>query len=169
MNKTNLLIDTAIFAAFLVAMEPRFSGISIHEWLSLALAATVVVHLLLHWKWIVGVGKRFFHKLWHTSRLKFFVDTLLFVDFIAIMLSGLLISRIVLPTLGVSIFRENNIWRLLHTLSADMGIWLVGLHFALSWDWVVHTLKQDVAEPLLRLFRPKPAPQPVTVPSDDSF
>jgi hypothetical protein len=169
MNKTNLIIDTGIFAAFLVAMEPRFSGISIHEWLSLALAATVVVHLLLHWKWIVGVGKRFFQKLWHTSRLKFFVDTLLFVDFIAIMLSGLLISRAVLPALGISLFRENNVWRLLHTLSADAGIWLVGLHFALSWDWVVHTLKQDVAAPVLRLFRPKPAPQPVTILSDDQF
>ena len=60
MNKTNLLLDTGIFAAFLVAMEPHFSDVSIPEWLSVALAATVVVHLLLHWEWIISVGKRFF-------------------------------------------------------------------------------------------------------------
>ncbi len=91
MNKTNLAIDFGIFAAFLIAMEPNLTGVSIHEWLSVALAATIIVHLLMHWKWIISVGKTFFVKLFHSSRLKFFVDVLLFLDFNLLMLSGLLI------------------------------------------------------------------------------
>ncbi len=34
-NKTNLVLDIGVFAAFLIAMEPDLTGIAIHEWLSL--------------------------------------------------------------------------------------------------------------------------------------
>jgi len=163
MNKKNLLVDTSIFLAILVAMEPRFSGIAIHEWLSLSLAAAIVVHLLLHWKWIVGVGGRFFQKLWHTSRLKFVVDSLLFVDFIAVVMSGIMISRSVVPTLGLSIGQTNIEWRMLHSLSTSAVILLVGLHVALNWGWVVNTVKRIVIDPLVRSIRPKPAVQPIPV------
>jgi hypothetical protein len=172
MNKTNLLVDTGIFIAMLVAMEPRFSGVAIHEWLSLALAATIVVHLLLHWKWIVEVGGRFFRKLWHSSRLKFGIDVLLFVDFIAVMLSGILISRVALPALGISLGQVSGTWRQLHSLSADAVILLVGLHFALSWGWVVSTEKRLVVAPVAGLFRPKaPAAHaaPVTVSTHENM
>ena len=41
-NRTKLLLDISTFVAFLVAMDPRTSGIAIHEWLAIALGATVV-------------------------------------------------------------------------------------------------------------------------------
>ena len=57
-NRTKLLLDISTFVAFLVAMDPRTSGIAIHEWLAIALGATIVVHLLLNWNWIVRTFKR---------------------------------------------------------------------------------------------------------------
>lgn len=159
MNKTNLLIDGSIFTAFLIAMEPRFTGIAIHEWLSLALAATAVVHLLLHWKWITSVGTRFFKKLWHSSRLKFIVDILLFAAFTSIMMSGIMMSRAILPALGLRL-GESPVWRVLHSLSADAGILLVGLHFALNWKWVVTMIGRYIVAPVAALFR-KPASEPI--------
>ena len=51
-NKTKLVLDILIFIAFLIAMEPRSSGITIHEWLATSLIAVLVVHLLLSWDWI---------------------------------------------------------------------------------------------------------------------
>jgi hypothetical protein len=169
MNKTNLLIDTGIFFAFLVVMSPNFSGIAVHEWLSLALAAAVVVHLLLHWKWIVGVGARFFKKLWHASRLKFVVDALMFVAFVAVMLSGLLISKSALPALGLPMVEASRVWRMLHSASADVSVLLVGLHFALNWDWVVGMLRRYVIAPLAGLARPNRAAQPVPVSNNDQL
>lgn len=171
MNKTNLVIDAGIFAAFLVAMEPRFSGIAIHEWLSIALAATILVHLLLHLNWIVGVGARFFKKLWQASRLKFVVDVLLFLAFVMVMLSGLLISKSALPTLGIQMGQIDRTWRMLHSLSADLSILLVGLHFALNWTWVVDMVRRSVIDPLARLFRSKQAaqPLPVSVSNDENI
>jgi hypothetical protein len=155
MNKINFLMDAGTFLAFLVAMEPRFSGITIHEWLSVALAAAIVVHLLLHWKWIVSVGARFFRKLWHTSRLKFVVDALLFVAFVAVMMSGIMISRAILPALGLSI-QPGMAWRSLHSLSADASILLLGLHFALSWGWIWERLQQYLLAPLGKIFKLTP-------------
>jgi len=167
MNKTNLLLDSGILVAFLIAMEPQFSGVAIHEWLSLALAAVIIVHLLLHWKWITGVGVRFFKKLWHVSRLKFIVDILLFVAFVGVMLSGILISRSALPALGIQMEQTSMVWRLLHSLSADLSILLVGLHFALNFGWVVSAIKRCIIEPLARVVRPNRQPQPAPVPNDD--
>ncbi len=175
MNRTNLLIDISIFSAFLVAMEPRLTGVSLHEWLSLALAATIIVHLLMHWKWIVTVGAKFFQNLWHSSRkpwhsslrkpwhssrLKFVVDALLFAAFTGIMLSGLMISRDVLPALGIQA-GPGMAWRQLHSLSANAGMLLVGLHFALSWNWVVSTVKKYVTAPLAQLVRNPRRAEPV--------
>jgi hypothetical protein len=31
-NRTKLLLDIALFVAFLITMDPRFSGLAIHEW-----------------------------------------------------------------------------------------------------------------------------------------
>src|SRR5512133_3082371 len=147
MNKTNLLVDSGIFAAFLVAMEPRLTGIAVHEWLGVAFAGTILVHLLLHWKWIIQVGRSFFVKLFHTSRLKFVVDSLLFVAFLTVMLSGMMISRSVLPFLNLQLGRSFIMTRL-HTVSTSAMLLMVGLHFALSWDWVVGMVRRYILSPI---------------------
>ncbi len=169
MDKKNFWIDIGILLAFLVAMEPRFGGIAVHEWLSIALAAAIVIHLLLHWQWIVGVGGRFFRRLWHVSRLKFAVDALLFAASVVVMLSGLLISRSALPALGIPLEHGGGTWRALHALSADLSILLVGLHFALNWDWVVRVTRRYLLDPLagLRRRRAGAQPAPASVPFDE--
>lgn len=168
MNKKNFVLDILIFAAFLVAMSPNLSGIAIHEWLSLALLGTVVVHVLLHWSWITDVGKAFFKKLWHSSRLKFFVDILVLIAFITVSLSGIMISKSALPSLGITLGQVNIAWRQLHSLSADASLLLIGLHFALNWGMVTCMFKKYVFSPLGRLFRRKQlAQQPVEVRIDE--
>jgi hypothetical protein len=89
MNKTklNFLLDTAIFIAFLLSAvsgvvflflpqggfqggrNPGFQGSilflsragwrDLHTWASLIFVAGVVIHLALHWRWIVCVAKRY--------------------------------------------------------------------------------------------------------------
>jgi hypothetical protein len=160
-TKTNLLLDLGILGAFLVALEPKLTGVAIHEWLSLAFAGTLIVHLLLHWKWVVSITKQFFKKLLHVSRLQLVLDTLLFVAFTTVMTSGLMISKTILPTLGIQL-DHNQTFRSLHSLSADATLLLVGLHFALNWNWVVNAVKRHIVAPVAGLFHG--APQPVAVP-----
>lgn len=166
-TRTNLIVDAGIFAAFLTAMQPRLTGISLHEWLSLGLAAAVIAHLLLHWKWITSVLVRFFKNLFYTSRLKFMVDAALFTAFTAMMMSGIMISRSVLPALGIQL-AENHAWRGIHSASANLSLLLVALHFALNWKWVVGAIKRYVFQPAAGLLGSSRTPAAVPVKINDS-
>ena len=144
-NRTKLLLDISTFVAFLIAMDPRTSGIANHEWLTIALGATVVVHLLLNWNWIVEITKRLFAKGkgLNGAHTNYILNWLLFVDGILIMLSGIMISEAVVPAFGLAL-PMNFAWRSLHDLSANISLLLMGLHITLHWNWIVSTFKRMV-------------------------
>ena len=146
-NKTNLIVDSAIFLAFLVALAPRFSGLAIHEWLGVAFGGAIVTHLLLHWQWIVEVTKRLFGKAQWPARINYILNALLFVDITAIIFTGLMISKVALPFLGIELAQGGG-WRQLHDLTANLFLPLIGLHVALHWQWIANMVKRFVLNPL---------------------
>jgi hypothetical protein len=124
-------------------MEPAFTGLTLHEWLGLALGAALLTHLLLHWKWVIAVIKRFFQALVWPARLNFILNTALLIVFTLIVASGLMISE----TLGTpQLFGvdENGrqAWRQIHVMLPDLALFLVGLHVALHWQWLVDAFKR---------------------------
>ncbi|MBV9786702.1 MAG: DUF4405 domain-containing protein [Chloroflexi bacterium] len=147
-NKINLVIDLAIFVAFLIAMSPHFSGIAVHEWLSIAFGAAIIAHLLLHWEWIVGITRSFFKKARWSARSNYVLNVLLFIDITIVIFTGLMISEDALPLFGIQTIR-GGIWHGLHSFSADLSLVLVGLHIALHWEWIVKMFKRFVLTPLL--------------------
>jgi hypothetical protein len=140
-NKLNLFVDIAIFLAFLVAMAPHFSGLAVHEWLGIAFGGAIITHLLLHWQWIVQVTKRFFGKAQWSARVNYVLNALLFIDVTIIIFTGLMISESALPLFGIQ-FMPGGAWRMLHTLSANLFVPIIGLHVALHWQWIVNTVKR---------------------------
>ncbi len=146
-------MDTTLFFAFLTASVPAFTGLPVHEWLSLALAGTLLVHLLLHWKWVLAVTAQFFRNLFHSTRLNYLIDLLTLLAFVMVMLSGVLISRSVLPALGLQ-SQVGGAWRMLHSFSANAALVMVGLHFALHWKWIVSAVRRHGMFPVFR--RPQP-------------
>jgi hypothetical protein len=150
-TKTKLWLDISIFIAFLIAMEPHSSGLAIHEWLTLALLATMIVHLLLSWDWIVETTRRFFGKLGLQNRLNYVLNWLLFIDGTLLMVSGILISEVALPSLGVKL-PVGFAWRRLHDMSANFALILLGIHTALHWNWIVNTFNRYISQPILFLF-----------------
>jgi len=136
-TKTNLLIDITIFIAFLVAGEPAITGLPIHEWF----------HLVLHWDWIVSITITFVKRLFHETRFNYLVDFLVFLSFITVMLSGLLISRTVFSAFGIQV-QVTRAWREIHSLSANLTLLLIGLHFAMHWKWIVSSFQRYILAPL---------------------
>jgi len=151
-TKTNLWLDVGIFVAFLLALDPRLTGIAIHEWLSLAAAGAVVAHLVLHWEWIVAVTRRILGRTSGAARLNYVVDALFFVNLIIIMLSGVMVSQAILPALGLAA-PGGAFWLILHSLSADWAVALVAVHAALHWKWIVQALRRYVIRPAGGLWR----------------
>jgi hypothetical protein len=154
----NLIVDAAIFGGFLLATDPHATGQAIHEWLGIAFGATIIVHLLLHWKWIVNVVRRFFSKLPGQVRINSLLNSLLFIAVTLIIFSGIMISKVVLNTFGLS-GSHDMIWRWLHSTATSAALVLVGLHVALHWKWVVSTVKRYVWQPVFSR-RPRIQTQP---------
>jgi hypothetical protein len=144
-NLRNLLLDIGLFIAFLIAMDPHLTGLTIHEWLSIAFGATIIVHLLWHWEWLVQVSRRFFRQMNGRVRLNYILNSLLFIALTLIIASGLLISEEALPLLGIRP-EHSFFWRWLHSTAADASVLLLGLHVALHWRWVVNMFKRLVGK-----------------------
>jgi len=140
-NKTKFLLDALTFISFLIAMDPRASGVSIHEWMTIALAATLIVHLLLNWDWIIQTTQKLFRGKINGARINYILNWLLFIDSVLIMLSGVLISQTVAPTLGWNL-PQNFAWRELHDMSANFALLIMGLHIAMHWNWIVSVFKR---------------------------
>jgi hypothetical protein len=162
-NIANLMIDIGIFLAVLLALEPSFTGLAIHEWFVLSLAGMIIIHLLVHWQWMVSVTGKFFKNLFHNSRLNYVVDALFFVAFTAAVLSGLLVSHVVMPFLNIKV-GQDAVWPKVHSLSADAALYLTALH----WDWFVKLSKRYLVSPVLSIFR-KPTPKPAEIEKNKSI
>jgi len=138
-----LVLDTVLLGGYLVAMNTDATGVPLHEWLSVALTVAVVVHLLTEWEWTVRVVTRFFRQLLSMSRVQLLVDVALFVTLTFVLLSGLMVSQAILPLLGLSA-PVGPVWKILHALSADLVLVLVGIHVGLHWRWIVRAAKHAV-------------------------
>jgi hypothetical protein len=138
---TNLALDGAMFVTFLIATAPRFTGIAIHEWLGIALGAAVLTHLVIHWSWIVGVTRRLFDRTTGSARLNYALNTLLFIVFTTIIFTGLMISETTLPWIGIRPERDR-FWTQLHHLASDAAVFLIGVHVALHWRWIVNATRR---------------------------
>ena len=143
----NLLVDTAIFVGFLLATDPHATGQTIHEWVGIAFGVDIITHLLLHWKWIVNVVRRFFSQLPGQVRVNSLLNSLLFVAMTLIIFSGIMISKVVLSTFGLT-GSHDAIWRWLHTSATNVALIIVALHVALHWKWIVSAIKRYVWQPI---------------------
>ncbi len=93
--------------------------------------------------------RRFFRKLPGQVRINSLLNTLLFVDVTLIIFSGLMISKVVLSTFGLS-GSHDIIWRGVHTLASSAALIIAGLHVAVHWKWIVSTIKRYAWLPLLK-------------------
>ncbi|MFD3163422.1 DUF4405 domain-containing protein [Herpetosiphon sp. NSE202] len=159
-NKTNYLVDLVIGMSFLIATAPNATGEPIHEWLSMGLLAMIMVHLLLHWHWIVAITKKLFGNVAWQQRINYMLNISLFIDLTIIMFTGVMISKTVVPLLGLKL-PSNMTWRSLHGLASNVVVVLVGLHLALHWDWIVRSSKRYLLQPIAKRLH-KPATQLAT-------
>lgn len=137
----NAVIDFGLLVVFLITTAPQFTGITWHEWVSLALAGVAVVHLVLHWQWVVAVATNIFKKATWPSRLSFLLNFFLFVAFTLVVYSGIAISEAAMPFLGIGML-ENRAWRFLHHTFSNISLIIIAVHVAIHWQWIVNLFRK---------------------------
>lgn len=131
----NVILDLVLLVVFILEMEEHFTGLPLHELLGLGFGVALILHLLLHWDWIVSITRTFFKSLLTESRLNYVLNIGLFADMLFVTVSGILISR----TLGLNLTLDEEFRRtlqVLHMVGSELVLILVALHVALHWKWI---------------------------------
>lgn len=134
--KINLIIDIVAAVVYIIAANPLITGLAVHEWVSLGLILVLVVHTATHADWIVAAFKK------HASmpqKGRLALDIVSLIVFMVVTVSGIMVSRYVLPLFGF-VASGYFIWEPLHAISAKLLLALLLVHIAVNWRWIVSLL-----------------------------
>lgn len=146
-NIFKLILDLVIFLVLLLSLDRRLTGKPLHEWLPIAGTAAILLHVLLSWNWIAAMSRKFFARGAIKQRLSYILNWLLFIDWVLAMVSGIIISRVALPLLGIHI-KASSGWHWLHAQSSFLLLFVLALHLALNWAWVANIVRRFILHPL---------------------
>jgi len=167
--KTNLIINLALFILFLIGMEPALAGNAFHEWLNLTLGTLTLVHLVIHWDWIAAMLRRQFKTMSGTLRINFILNVILFISIVMMILSGLMISRTVIPSSAANAPRHS-VWNELHSVFGNILLILIASHIGLHWNWIVNACRRCIIAPLKLQFgsnAPTRMPHKTNLPAEE--
>lgn len=142
MNKKNIVkyvLDVVLALGFVLLFDKIAIGIQLHELIGLIIGGTVLIHLALNYKWIIGITKKLFSKkLAKRTRLCYILNLILFICIILIIVSGVFISKTILTNIS----SQNRIWKSLHIGASNITLGLIGIHIGLHWNWIMNMSKK---------------------------
>jgi hypothetical protein len=136
-----VFLDTSLLIIFILLLSPRMTGLPLHEILGFIFFIPIIIHLLIAWPWIQNTTKKFFQTASGRTRFNFFLNTILFILLVSELVSGFIISQVVLPRLGINTINDRS-WRTAHNLPLNFVVLFAGLHIAINWRWIVAALKK---------------------------
>ena len=144
-DKLNLIMDAICLVVYLVVANPSWTGIGLHEWLSLGVCVVLFVHVLFHMDWVFRTTKAAFTKPSWATTGNWVLNLLLVLVFMLCMVSGLLVSGDVLPALGL--FADGYyFWDPVHSFSAKLLLALIIVHIVVHWRWIFSFFKKSAGK-----------------------
>jgi hypothetical protein len=98
----------------------------------MAFCLPLLVHLTLSWSWISAGSARFGRGADTRARTNYVLNWILFILVTVEITSGVAISQVALPSIGVPTINDRE-WRALHNQALNWTLLLVGLHVAMNW------------------------------------
>jgi cytochrome b561 len=119
-----------------------FTGLTLHEWIGIAITLLVLIHILLSWTWIPASSRRLTAPRSGRTRVNYLLNFCLFASMAVVIVSGVLISEVALPALGIKATPDDFGWDRLHGRFSDFVVIFAGLHLAINWDWSIAAAKK---------------------------
>lgn len=147
----------------------------LHTWTGVAMIVAAALHLAIHWRWLVSMGRRIAREvtgwgpaLTRRGRLNLALNLATGVSFAITAASGVYFlfapggpsSRVA----GTGFLFNRATWDLLHTWGGVAFVAALGLHLYIHWGWVAKTtprVVRSLAMDQVRQRRFEPAPVPV--------
>lgn len=143
-NAFIIWVDAVALAVYLIVANPVITGLEIHEWLSLGVFIVFVVHLAMHHDWVVSTVRAAFKTPSWATTGNLVLDVLILLLFCLDIVSGILLSRHVLPAAGL--FAEGYfIWKPIHALASKALLALIIVHVVVHWKWFAGLLRRKPA------------------------
>lgn len=132
-----IVIDVFMTIGLLFAFGYQFWGEKWHEWIGAGMFVLFILHHILNAGW----HKKLFKGEYTPPRiLTLVIDIFLFADMIALMYSGIVLSRYVFA--GLPIQGRMALARQLHILGSYWGIVLMSLHLGLHWNMILGMIRK---------------------------
>ncbi len=126
-----LLVDAVLVDGFWLANQVRLTGMAFHEWFGLALGLILILHLVMHWRWVVNTLRNFFRRIGRAARLKLVLDGIGLAAFATILVSGVLMSRSLLPALGLHGLHSHSL-KAIHVSATNLTLAMIAGHLLLN-------------------------------------
>jgi hypothetical protein len=133
--QTRLVLDVTLLVALIAAYRPEWTGVSLHQWLSIAVIAPLLVHGVANWEWTARLIRTLFHKLLSMPRVNLVIDTALFLSAVIVMVSGFMVSPALLAPFGLHP-GQPLLWHNIHGWTADATIAVLAVHAVAHWRWL---------------------------------
>lgn len=127
-----LSVDIGMTVLLFVLMAYQLTGQFAHEWAGAVMLVVFAAHHILTRQWFLSLGKGKYAPL---RVIQTAVDALLLADMLALMVSGIIMSRYVFAFLPP--FGRVSTARLLHLAASHWGFVLMGVHLGLHWGGMV--------------------------------
>jgi hypothetical protein len=125
----------------------RHTWDDLHTWGGIVMIAIAVIHLILHWPWVVNMTRRAYKdivgingKMNWRGRLNLILNVVVGITFLLTAISGIYFLYVPGGRMAVDpLFLFTRItWDLIHTWAGIALITTGVIHFAIHWRWVVN-------------------------------
>jgi Domain of unknown function (DUF4405) len=135
-------IDVLLTLVLLLLNALLLTGLYLHELLGLAMGILAFVHLLYSWTWITQSFRRLNGRQHWRKRAGVLLNAVLFILLVTALLSGFIISRKLLPAIGMGSTNDAG-WLNLHASCPGLIAIMASLHIALNWTVLLAYFKKN--------------------------
>ena len=118
----------------------------LHTWGGILMIVAAVVHIAIHWKWVVSMTRRVASELTgkvslnNRSRFNVVINAIIGISFLVAAITGIYLLFVTGGKRGLPdpmFLFSRTTWDLIHTWAGILMIITAVVHFAIHWKWVV--------------------------------
>jgi len=107
-GKLVFCLDILLFDLFVLSLSPTLTGLPLHEIIGALLFLSIIMHVSIEWHWFSKYIRRLFKTTKKRDKFNLLLNTIVFLGLIFQVVSGLVISQVLLPFFNIKTINDIN-------------------------------------------------------------